>query len=95
MNEAAISGLDASGLLEMTGQNVLYPGDALIEWTDARTRPTRRVQAATVFQDDQVGLTATFKTLKSGVTYMAFGEAIVPAKELSVQVQNYDYNRNN
>ena len=28
------------------------------------------------------------RTLKSGLTYMAFGEAIVPAKELSVQVQN-------
>ena len=35
------------------------------------------------------------QTLKSGPTYMAFGEAIVPAKELSVQMQNYDYNRNN
>ena len=77
----------------MTGQNVLYPGDPLTEWTDARTRQTRRVQATTVFQDDQVDLTATFKTLKSGVTCMAFGEAIVPAKELSVQLQNYDYNR--
>ncbi len=37
----------------------------------------------------------TFKTLKTGLTYMAFGEAIVPAKELSVQVQNFDYNRYN
>jgi len=26
---------------------------------------------------------------------MAFGEAIVPAKELSAHVQNYDDNRNN
>jgi hypothetical protein len=95
MNAATISGPDASGLLAMTGQNVVYPGDALTVWTDARTRQTRRVQATTVFQGDQVDLTATFKTLKSGLTYMAFGEAIVPAKELSVQVQNYDYNRNN
>ena len=95
MNEATISGPDASGLLEMTGQNVVYPGDALTVWTDARTRQTRRVQATTVFQGDPVDLTATFKTLKSGLTYIAFGEAIVPAKELSVQVQNFDYNRNN
>src|SRR5215471_9045351 len=50
---------------------------------DRRTRQTRRVQVTTVFHGDQVDLTATFKTLKSGLTYMAFGEAIVPAKELS------------
>jgi len=61
----------------------------------ARTRQTHRVQATTVFQGDQVDLTATFKTFKSGLTYMAFGEAIVPAKELSAHVQNYDDNRNN
>jgi len=86
--EQAARGDQASndrGILEMTGQNVLYPGDGLTLWTDARTRQTRRVQVTTVFQGNEVDLTAIFKTLKSGLTYMAFGEAIVPAKELSVQ----------
>jgi hypothetical protein len=95
MNQAATSGPDANGLFEMTGQNVVYPGDALSVWFDARTRQTRRIQVTTVFQGDQVDLTATFKTLKSGLTYMSFGEAIVPAKQMSVQVQNFDYNRGN
>ena len=49
----------------------------------------------TIFQGDQVDLTATFKTLKSGLTYTSFGEVIVPAKQMSVQVQNFDYNRGN
>jgi hypothetical protein len=79
----------------MTGQNVVYPGDAFSVWFDARTRQTRRIQVTTVFQGDQVDLTATFKTLKGGLTYMAFGEVIVPAKQMSVQVQNFDYNRGN
>jgi hypothetical protein len=95
MNQAATSGPDANGLFEMTGQNVVYPGDALSVWFDARTRQTRRIQVTTIFQGDQVDLTATFKTLKSGLTYMSFGEAIVPAKQMSVQVQNFDYNRGN
>ena len=95
MNQAATSGPDANGLFEMTGQNVVYPGDALSVWFDARTRQTRRIQVTTVFQGDPVDLTATFKTLKSGLTYMAFGEVIVPAKQMSVQVQNFDYNRGN
>ena len=38
---------------------------------------------------------ATFNTLTSGLTHMAYGEVIVPAKQLSVQVQDFDYNRNN
>lgn len=29
----------------------------------------------------------------SGLNYMAFGEATVPAKQLSVQVQNCDFAR--
>lgn len=95
MNQAATSGPDANGLFEMTGQNVMYPGDALSVWFDARTRQARRIQVTTVFQGDQVDLSATFKTLKSGLTYMAWGEVIVPAKQMSVQVQNFDYNRGN
>ena len=94
MNQAATSGPDANGLFEMTGQNVVYPGDAFSIWTDPRARP-KRIQVTTIFQDDQVDLTATFKTLKSGLTYMAWGEVIVPAKQMTVQVQNFDYNRGN
>jgi hypothetical protein len=94
MNQAATSGPDANGLFEMTGQNVVYPGDAFSIWTDPRARP-RRIQVTTIFQGDQVDLTATFKTLKSGLTYMAWGEVIVPSKQMSVTVQNFDYNRGN
>jgi len=95
MNQAATSGPDANGLFEMTGQNVVYSGDAFPVWFDARTRQTRRIQVTTVFQGDQVDLVATFKTLKSGLTYAAWGEVNVPAKQMSVQVQNFDYNRGN
>lgn len=95
MNQAATSGPDANGLFEMTGQNVVYPGDAFSVWFDARTRQTRRIQVTTIFQGDQVDLTATFKTLKSGLTYMAYGDVNVPAKQMSVQMQNFDYNRGN
>jgi hypothetical protein len=73
MNQAATSGPDANGLFEMTGQNVVYSGDAFSVWFDARTRQTRRIQVTTVFQGDQVDLVATFKTLKSGLTYIWLG----------------------
>ena len=50
---------------------------------------------STTFQGDPVNLTATFKTLPTGLNHVAYAEVTVPAKQLSVQVQNFDYNRNN
>jgi hypothetical protein len=49
---------------------------------------------ATVYEGDTVNVTATFKTLPSKLTYVAYAEATVPAKQMNVQVSNFDYNRN-
>lgn len=95
ITQARLTGPDASGLLGMTGQNVVAPGDTLTIWTDVGTRQTRRIEVGTTYQGDAVQLTATFKTLASGLTYMAYAEVTVPAKQLSVQVQNFDYSRPN
>jgi len=95
LNQARTSGPDASGQLEMTGNGVITPGDTFSVWTDAKTRQTRKIRAATVFQGDVVNLTATFKTLASGLNHVDFGEVMVSAKQLSLQVQNFNYNKNN
>jgi hypothetical protein len=93
MTRATTVGPDASGLIMMTGSGVVLPGDNLTIWTDAATRQTRKVQVRTYFQNDGVELTATFQTLPGGPTYVAFAEVIVPAKQLTVQVQNFNYVR--
>ena len=95
MNRATATGPDATGLFEVTGQNVVYPGDTFSIWVDPRTRHPQKVQVSTTFQGDPVNLTATFKTLPSGLNHVAYAEVTVPAKQLSVQVQNFNYNRNN
>lgn len=95
MTTATTIGPDASGLLEMTGHNVVSPGDTLSIWTDARTRKTRRLLVNGFYQGDIVTLTATFNTLPSGLTYMAYANVSVPAKQMTVQVQNFDYQRPN
>jgi len=95
MNKATASGPDASGLFEMTGRNVVSPGDTFSLWVDPRTRHAQKIQVATTFQGDPVNLTATFRTLSSGLNHVAYAEVIVPAKQISIQVQNFDYNRNN
>jgi hypothetical protein len=95
MSRATATGPDAGGLFEMTGQNVVFAGDTFSLWVNPRTRHAQRVQVSTVFQGDPVTLTATFKTLASGLNHVAYAEVTVPAKQLSVQVHNFDYNRNN
>ena len=93
MNQAMTTGPDASGLIVMTGSNVVLPGDNLSVWTLAATRQTRKIQANTFYQGNVVELTATFNTLSSGLTYMAYAEVTIPAKLMSIQVHNFDYNR--
>ena len=95
MNRAKATGPDANGLFEMTGQNVVSPGDTFTLFVDPATRHPRKVQVSTTFQGDPVSLTATFKTLPTGLNHVAYAEVTVPAKQLSIQVQNFDYNRSN
>jgi hypothetical protein len=93
MTRATTVGPDASGLIMMTGSSVVLPNDNLTIWTDAATRQTRKVQVRTFFEGDPVELTATFETLPGGPTHVAFAEITVPAKQMAVQVQNFNYVR--
>jgi hypothetical protein len=92
MNQA-VTTTEASGLIVMTGTNVVVPGDNLSIWTQFSTSHTRKIQANTFYQGNVVELTATFNTLPSGLNYMAYAEVTIPAKQMSIQVHNFDYNR--
>jgi len=93
MNQALTTGPDASGMITMTGTNVVIPGDNLTIWTQAATRQTKKIQANTFYQGNVVELSATFNTLPIGLNYMAYAEVTIPAKQMSIQVQNFDYIR--
>jgi hypothetical protein len=91
ISQATISAPDANGLLTITGNSVVKPGDTMTMKVYAPTRQPRSVSVTTFVEDDQVNLTATFKTLSNGLNYVGFGQVDVPAQNLSLQVQNYDY----
>ncbi len=84
---------DAYGLILINGSNVNLPGDSLSLWIEASTRRTRKVQVNTFFEGEAVQLVATFRTLASGLNYVAFANVTIPGKLFTMQVQNYDYNR--
>jgi hypothetical protein len=93
VNQAAAARPDAKGLIWITGSNVLLPGDNLSIWIDAATRQTRKTQVNTFYEGQAVNLTATFKTLPSGLTYASYAEVNIPGKQFTVRVHNYDYIR--
>jgi hypothetical protein len=93
VNQAAAARPGARGLIWITGSNVLLPGDNLSIWVDASTRQTRKTQVNTFYEGQAVNLTATFKTLPSGLTYASYAEVNIPGKQFTVRVHNYDYNR--
>ena len=96
ISTATPSGPDANGLFQLTGYSVVQPGDNLTLWVNPWTKHLRQMQVNTTFQGNAVQMTATFQTLPgSGLNYAAFAEATVPAKQLSVQIQNYNFARLN
>jgi hypothetical protein len=93
MDKAATTKTAGGELILMSGSSVVVPGDSLSVWTEASTRQTRKIQVNTFYKGDAAELTATFETLGSGLTHVNYAEVIVPSKNLSVQLHNFDYNR--
>ena len=80
-----------NGILQITGSSVAAPGDTVSMSVNARTRQTTRMSIMTFFQGEEVNVTATFKTLASGLNYAAYIQVNVPDKNLTLLIQNYDY----
>lgn len=97
MTTATATGPNANGLLQLTGNNVVVPGDNLTLLVNPWTQHVTQMMVNTSFQGAPAQLTATFETLpgpvNGGLNYVSFAEVTVPSKQLSVQVQNYNFNR--
>ena len=93
---ATIQAPDANGLLQVTGGSVVKPGDTLSLWVSAPGGQISRMKVMTTYEGDEVNLSASYKTLASGLSYLAYATVTIPARNLTVQVQNFDYiNQNN
>jgi hypothetical protein len=51
----------------------------------------RRLQISTFYEDNEVGLTAEFRSVADGPTYQARSILLYPERELELIVENYDY----
>ena len=82
---------EGRAILQTTGNGVVIPGDTLAFTFDAASFAVRRMDITTTFDGQPVTMTATFRTLPSGLTHMQYATVDVPGKSLSVQMHNYDY----
>ncbi len=95
VSQTTIQAPDANGMLQLTGNSVVIPGDTLVLGIQAGTQRTQKVQITTTFEGDTVTASASFRTLATGLNHIAFAEVDVPAKGYKLQIQNFDYNQNN
>lgn len=93
--DAKIQAPDGNGLLQLTGSSVVVPGDTVSLTIQATTRQTRKIAITTTFEGDPVTATGSLKTLPGGLTHLEFAEVDVPAKEIKLQLHNFNYNQNN
>jgi len=83
--------VDSTNEFVFSGKNVEEEDDQLTWWVEDIHFSTVKIEVYTTFQKDIVRFAAMFMRLRDGLNYMAYAEAYIPAKNITLQVQNYDY----
>ena len=78
-------------LLRLEATGVLQPNDSMIVWIDANTRRQRRIEINSSYDEKPVRIVSDFKDLAGGPTYMASSVVDYPREELTLTVENFDY----
>ena len=81
----------AQPLLRLESTDVLQPGDTMIVWLDANTRRQRRVEINSSFDGKPVRIVTEFRDLPHGPTYVSRSIVDYPREELTLTVENFDY----
>ena len=92
---APVTTPDNKTVLQVTGTNVVVPGDTFAMTVDGATMQTTRLQITTTYEGDPVNITATFKAMKGGPNHLQYATVSVPAKDVTVMIHNFDYVPNN
>jgi len=78
-------------LLRLESTDVLQPGDSMIVWLDANSRRQRRVEINSSFDGKPVRIVTEFRDLPNGPTYVARSVVDYPREELTLTMENFDY----
>src|ERR1044072_2480206 len=78
-------------LLRLESTNVLQRGDSMIVWLDANTPRQPRVEINSTFDEKPLRIVTEFRDLPNGPTYMARSVVDYPREELTLTMENFDY----
>ena len=81
----------AQPILRLESTDILQPGDTMIVWLDANTRRQRRVEINSSFDGKPVRIVTEFRDLPHGPTYVSRSIVDYPREELTLTVENFDY----
>ncbi len=81
--------------LQVTGNNVLVQGDTFTMTVDGRTFLPIGVQITTIVEGDTVTATVTYRSLDKGPNHAQYITVQSPAKNMTVNIHNYDYTASN
>jgi hypothetical protein len=75
------------------GSNALVAGDTMSIWIDPASYGMRRIEIHTSFDSNPVHFTGEFEALTAGPTYPARLTLDYPDKEVTLTVEDYDYQK--
>ena len=78
-------------MLRLEATDILQANDSMTIWLDANTRRQRRIEINSSHDAKPVRIVSEFKDLPSGPTYMARSVVDYPREELTLTVENFDY----
>jgi hypothetical protein len=81
------------GTAQISGANVLQQGDSMTIWIDPASQMMRRVEINTIYEKKPATLTADYRTVANGPTYMARAVLVYPDKQVELTVDAYEYER--
>jgi hypothetical protein len=84
---------DLPGTIRIHGTSVVKPGDELTLWIDADTKETKLTKVRTRLDGDTVLFETNHDRLDSGLSYQARSIITVPAEEVRMTVENFDYDK--
>ena len=76
-------------------QYVVVPGDTFTTTLDGTKLVPKSIQITTTFKEEQVTVSATFRTTAAGLNHLQYATVTVPGKNITVNIHNYDYVPNN
>jgi hypothetical protein len=82
---------DGTPSLTLTGGNIVTPGDNVTLTVNPTNFQTLNMEISTLYDNNQVTMSASFKSMAGGPTHVRFATVQVPAKTIVLQIHNYDY----